>query len=122
MESKQTLIEKIEGAVLREFLSDQRSDSVLLSFPSFTLYSRDFDGIGCHYGIDRSLYFDLYGGAEKIISMNDWRLEDLLSDLKEKDLQSILSGMQKVTPSDSQKTLSPKDKLHQPRHTSKLKL
>lgn len=120
MEDKATLVGRIEGAALGEFLDQQRGDSALLSFPPFTLCGREFDGIGCHYGLDRSLYYDLYSGRERIVSMNDWRLEDLLLDLKGKDLRSILSGMRKAGPPQQRKA-QPR-KARSERNKNKMKL
>ena len=67
------------------------------------MYSADFAGrklrsksllsfifsVGNHYGIDRTLYYDVYCGGKKLIGMNDWRLEEFLGRVDEGILPSL---------------------------------
>ncbi len=68
-------------------------DGGRLSFPAITAHEVSVDGIGCHYGIDRTLYYDLYSGDRKLISMNDWRFEGFFSETPESELRKIHDGI-----------------------------
>ena len=72
------------------------STGPLFQFPSFELCGRTVDGIGCHYGLDRSLYYDLYCSPEKIVSMDDWRMDEFLGDLPASELKDTLNELKPV--------------------------
>lgn len=90
--SREELFGMIEAQAFLAFDSGA-PDGGKLSFPPVTVHDIPFDGIGCHYGIDRTLYYDLYSDGRKIISMNDWRLEEFLSDVSTPDLRRIHDGI-----------------------------
>lgn len=96
IEQKLEAVGELEGHAFAEFMESGNKTSVLLTFPEFSVYGHAFNGIGCHYGIDRTLYYDLYRGGQRIISMNDWRLEEFLCELDLKVLQSTASSMKKA--------------------------
>ncbi len=91
-EAREDLLGKIEA---QAFLA---MDSMELSagripFPPVSVHDIPVDGIGCHYGVDRTLYYDLYSGDRKLISMNDWRLEEFLSENPDSDLRKMHDGI-----------------------------
>ena len=71
-------VEALEAAALREFLDTQVSDRPLVAFTPVDVEGVKVDALGCHYGIDRTLYYDVYCDGQKLIGMNDWRLEEFL--------------------------------------------
>lgn len=90
-------IEQIESAVMEQYLDRDDPEGVLVSFKEFRVHENPFDGMGCHIGIDHSFYYDLYRGNSKIISMNDWRLEEMMGSLDADTLTQTLSSLKKVS-------------------------
>ena len=71
-------VEDLEAAALQIFLETQVSDRPLVAFTPVNVEGVAVDALGCHYGLDRTLYYDVYSGGKKLIGMNDWRLEEFL--------------------------------------------
>ncbi len=92
-EDRDDLLGRIEAQAFLAMDSPFLPDGGRLSFPSVNVHDIPVDGIGCHYGVDRTLYYDLYSGERKLISMNDWRLEEFLSGNPDSDLRKIHEGM-----------------------------
>ena len=88
-------VEDLEAAALRVFLDTQVSDRPLVAFTPVDVQGVVVDALGCHYGIDRTLYYDLYSGGKKLIGMNDWRLEEFLGHV-DKGILSTLPGSVKT--------------------------
>ena len=82
-------IENLEAAALRVFFDTQVSDRPLVAFTPLDVQGIKVDALGCHYGIDRTLYYDVYCGGKKLIGMNDWRLEEFLGRVEEGILPSL---------------------------------
>ena len=82
-------VEDLEAAALRVFLDTQVSDRPLVSFTPVDVDGVVVDALGCHYGLDRTLYYDVYCGGRKLVGMNDWRLEEFLGHVEEGILSSL---------------------------------
>lgn len=97
----------IMGKVLEAF-SPNSSSGPIFQFPAFNFCGVQIDGIGAHYGLDHSLYYDLYSSDRKILSANDWRLEDCLSDVPESKLRKVYGSLKPAakTKEHKQKKLS----------------
>lgn len=80
-------------AKVLEAFSPNGSQGPLLQFPSFSFCGVEIDGIGAHNGLDHSFYYDLYSADKKILSANDWRLEEFMSDIPESKLRKIYGGL-----------------------------
>ena len=84
-------VEDLEAAALRVFFDTQVSDRPLVAFTPVDVQGVKVDALGCHYGIDRTLYYDVYCDGKKLIGMNDWRLEEFLGRV-DKSILSALPG------------------------------
>ena len=82
-------VEDLEAAALRVFFDTQVSDRPLVGFTPVDVDGVKVDALGCHYGIDRTLYYDVYCDGKKLIGMNDWRLEEFLGRVEEGILSSL---------------------------------
>ena len=82
-------VEDLEAAALRAFFDTLVSDRPLVGFTPVDVDGVKVDALGCHYGIDRTLYYDVYCGGQKLIGMNDWRLEEFLGRVEEGILSSL---------------------------------
>ena len=82
-------VEDLEAAALREFLDTQVSDRPLVAFTPVDVEGVKIDALGCHYGIDRTLYYDVYCQGKKLVGMNDWRLEEFLGRIDDGGLSSL---------------------------------
>jgi len=112
--SREDLLGLIEAQAYLAMDSPSFPDGGRLSFPSVNVHDIPVDGIGCHYGIDRTLYYDLYSGERKLISMNDWRLEEFFSETSDGDLRKIHDGIVKGV----EKTIGEKSSLSEGRRRS----
>lgn len=94
---KLNILEELRQEVFTEYFLNS-AEGPSFRFPSFEMCGQMIDGIGCHFGIDRTLYYDLYRGDEKIISMNDWRMDEFLMGVPLDDLQNARNELKPVEP------------------------
>ena len=97
-------VEDLEAAALRVFLETQVSDRPLVAFTPVNVEGVAVDALGCHYGLDRTLYYDVYSGGKKLIGMNDWRLEEFLGRAEAGILSSLPGSVKTLVHSDPEKT------------------
>ena len=103
-------VENLEAAALRVFLDTQVSDRPLVAFAPVNVLGVSVDALGCLYGIDRTLYYDVYSGGKKLIGMNDWRLEEFLGHADKGILSSLPASVKPLVQSKPKKT---RDEFHQ---------
>ena len=107
-------VEDLEAAALRVFLETQVSDRPLVAFTPVNVEGVAVEALGCHYGLDRTLYYDVYSGGKKLIGMNDWRLEEFLGRVDAGILSSLPATVKPLVNSGPEKSrteslrLSPK--------------
>lgn len=92
-------VENLEAAALRVFLDTQVSDRPLVAFTPVNVLGITVDALGCHYGIDRTLYYDVYSGGKKLIGMNDWRLEEFMGHADKGILSSLPASVKPLVSS-----------------------
>ena len=97
-------VEDLEAAALRVFLDTQVSDRPLVSFTPVDVDGVVVDALGCHYGLDRTLYYDVYCGGRKLVGMNDWRLEEFLGRAEASILSSLPGSVKTLVHSEPEKT------------------
>ena len=97
-------VEDLEAAALRVFLETQVSDRPLVAFTPVNVEGVVVDALGCHYGIDRTLYYDVYSSGKKLVGMNDWRLEEFLGRAEAGILSSLPGSVKTLVHSEPEKT------------------
>ena len=97
-------VEDLEAAALQIFLETQVSDRPLVAFTPVNVEGVVVDALGCHYGIDRTLYYDVYSGGMKLVGMNDWRLEEFLGHVDGGILSSLPASVKPLVNSGPEKS------------------
>lgn len=97
-------VEDLEAAALRVFFDTQVSDRPLVAFTPVDVQGVTVDALGCHYGIDRTLYYDVYSDGKKLVGMNDWRLEEFLGRVDEGILSSLPGSVKPLVKREPKRT------------------